>query len=168
MASFESGKNVPTVEEDEIVDDNEIEPEKEFSEWIEDDEDDESELVQSLFCETKLRNIEQLIEFDSATFGFDLYYVVKTHCTDDFSYIKLINFIRSFPFDPSSKEASITSLMEAVATSKFLEGEQYLLPILEDDALLFKFEEIFEFEGNDIDDVDIHYNTATQVENLES
>lgn len=154
MASFESVKDSTLVEEDEVADENEVEPEKEFNEWVE-DEDEESEQVQSLFSEAKLRSIEQLIEFDNANFGFDLYSIVKTHCTDDFSYIKLINFIRSFPFEPNSKEASIASLMEALTTRQFLEGEQYLLPILEDDALLFKFDEIFEFEGNDLDDVDI-------------
>jgi hypothetical protein len=166
MASFESVKDSAIVEEDEIVDENEIEPEKEFNEWVE-DEDDESELVQSLFSEAKLRNIEQLIEFDSANFGFDLNFVVKTFCSDDFSYIKLINFIRSFPFDSNLKELSIRNLMEALETRQFLEGEQYLRPIMEDDALLFKFDEIFEFEGNDIDDIDIRNQTVEIGEKLE-
>lgn len=135
--------NILAVEEDEESD------KEDFSGWTAGEDDDEDLRVRSLFGHAKLPNIAEMIAHDKRIFNFDLSAIVKEHCTDDFSYIKLINFIRTYAsgFDPS--ELDMSALVDKITRKMHLEGDLYLKPVLEDDPLLFLFEEIFELEGTE-------------------
>jgi hypothetical protein len=122
-----------------------------FRDWqAEDGEDEEESAVKSLFCAQKLPSLAELVEHDKKHFGFDLQAVVKDVCEDDFSFIKLINFIRSSvkerEAETSSKEDLVASVTSLIESRVFLDGETYLKPVLESDPLLFLFDELFEFE----------------------
>lgn len=161
MASFgEPSANAAVGEEDQLRE-HDLDPEEEeeesdkedFRDWqADEDEDADDTFVTSLFCSSRLPSITALVEHDKQTFHFDLGEIVKQYCTDDFSYIKLINFIRSVVQDKtedSSIEDAIVYLSEQLVTKQFLEGEQYLKPVLENDALLFSYDDLFDFDDGD-------------------
>jgi hypothetical protein len=121
---------------------DEEEEDKNFDEWV---EDDDSEPVKSLFSEQQLPSIQALIEHDRERFGFDLQQVVSSHCTDDISYIKLINFLRTTVQAMSNADttAIIAKLDEEISKHTFLEGDVYMRPVLPEDPLLYLYEDFF-------------------------
>lgn len=140
---------------DERVDDQSDEGDEsdkdDFRDWqAEDGEDEEESAVKSLFCAQKLPSLTELVEHDKKHFGFDLQATVKDFCEDDFSYIKLINFIRATVKDKdaeiSNKEELVAIVRGLMESRAFLDGETYLKPVIESDPLLFLFDELFEFE----------------------
>jgi hypothetical protein len=118
---------------DEIEDD-----EKNFDDWI---EDDEATQVKSLFSDCYFSSIDELIAHEKENFGFDLQAVVRDVCRDDLSFIKLVNFIRR-----SVKEATLSAqdIIKLVNTKEFLEDDRNMIPSLEEDPLLYLFADYFE------------------------
>lgn len=115
---------------------------KNFDEWV---EDDDAEPVKSLFSAKSLPSIQALIEHDKEIHGFDLQQVVGQYCTDDISFIKLINFIRSTVVAMSSADVpSIIAKVEEGLTQRLvLEEDVYMRPVLSDDPLLYLYEDFF-------------------------
>lgn len=150
MASFDSsaveGELELEVSHIQMDGDEEASDKEDFREWVEEDED--AAMVKSLFSPTILPSIDELIDHDKIRFSFDLYEKVKELCTDDISYIKMINFIREFVLKHDTDNDDIIEVvkqLEPLLMSKvFIEGDKYMKPIIEDDALLFLFEEVFE------------------------
>ena len=118
------------------------EDDKNFDEWV---EDDDSEPVKSLFSQQVLPSIQALIEHDREQFGFDLPQVVSQCCTDDISFIKLVNFLRSTVQSMSTAETTviITKIEEDLIKREFFEGDDFMRPVLSDDPLLYLYEDIF-------------------------
>lgn len=148
----ENRQQVVSAEEpvDDRSDEGDESDKDDFRDWQAEDGEDEEEAVKSLFCSQKLSSLAELVEHDKKIFGFDLQAVVKDVCQDDFSYIKLINFIRSSvkekEAEASSKEDLVASVTRLIESKVFLDGETYLKPVIESDPLLFLFDELFEFE----------------------
>jgi hypothetical protein len=146
----EETRPIPTVESEDDGIGDEASDKSDFNDWQADEDEDEDSYVKSLFCSTKLRSITELIEHDKVNFHFDLVATVKEYCSDDFSYIKLINFIRTILYQEQRREqCSISEIIDFLSSEltkrEFLEGDTYLKPVDENDPLLFLFDEIFEF-----------------------
>jgi len=130
---------------------DEDQEDKEFNDWVEDE--DESLSIQDLFSSSSFHSIASMIEHDKKNFDFDLKELVPTVCKDSYEYFKLINFIRAtvHSFSNISKE-QVQDLKMEILKKSFLEGEQYLKPVLETDPLLFLYEEAFSLEEEDDED----------------
>jgi hypothetical protein len=146
MSSFEKASDAPTSSNDaEEEDQDRVSDQEDFNEWN-DDEMEQIE-VKSLFTETRLLSINDLIELDKQLFGFDLRSHVADYCTEDLSYIKLINFIRRFVSSHLPVTREIIELLDAELLKKeFLADDMNMRPVLEDDPLLFMYEEAFDLQ----------------------
>lgn len=124
-------------------DDEEDNKEKDnFNGWVEEDELIE---VKSLFSDKILPSIVDLVEFDKETFGFDLRRIVTTAIVqDDIAFIKLVNFIRATVKSWTYVNRENIEMLEQQIESKvFLEDDQNMIPQLENDPLLYLYEEAF-------------------------
>lgn len=123
------------------ADEEEADIERDLEDWVE--EGDENS-IKSLFNEDRLESVDLLITHDRELFGFDLRSIVAQNCTDDLSVIKLINFIRSTvavqPQD-AINAAFVSGLVESIGTKEFIQKDEYMKPVIEDDALLYLYEE---------------------------
>lgn len=120
--------------------DDEADIERDLEDWVE-----EGEAMKSLFNEDRLDTVSSLISHDLDLFGFDLRSVVREYCSDDdLSVIKLINFIRSNvakqPVELINAEF-ISNLVQSIGTKEFIQNDEYMKPVIEDDPLLFLYEE---------------------------
>jgi len=117
--------------------------ENDLEDWIDDEEDDKV-LIKSLFDDSHFPTVESLLHYDSEVYKFDLRQIIHDQFHDDISIIKLINFIR---FKVSSLEKSsisdvfITEIIRLVGTNEFLSDDIYMKPVLEDDPLLYLYED---------------------------
>lgn len=119
-----------------------------FNGWVEDEDDGEE--FKSLFCDKTFKTIRDLIDHDKGVYGFDLEAVVHGVVTDDVSFIKLINYIRASvkSWDDCNVE-KVSHLHEDIVTNKSFSDDKYMIPQLENDVLLFFFEEAFPFIAED-------------------
>lgn len=120
--------------------DDEADIERDLEDWVE-----EGEAMKSLFNDDRLESVTALINHDLEQFGFDLRSIVHEYCNeDDLSVIKLINFIRSNvskqPSDSINAEF-ISNLIQSIGTREFMQNDEYMKPVIEDDPLLFLYEE---------------------------
>lgn len=112
-----------------------------FDDWIEDDE--EIVRIKSLFDSHYLNSVKALLEYDSKTYQFNLQEIVYEICHDEIDFIKLINFLRkTIQTNQTINNAELTQL---VLNKQFLQDDTNMIPVLEDDPLLFLFEEYFSF-----------------------
>ncbi|GAA5822642.1 hypothetical protein JCM3770_002852 [Rhodotorula araucariae] len=93
-----------------------------FDDWREDDQP-----ARSLFDDQQLPSARAALEHDRDTHGVDIALVAAT--LDFFERIRLINWIRATKPDPAS-------LRRLDRNAAFLDDDQYLKPVIEDDALL--------------------------------
>jgi type I protein arginine methyltransferase len=115
--------------------------EKDLSDW----DDDEETTIKSLFNNDTLSSVDELISHDVALFNFDIKSVVAANgFSDDFSIIKMINFIRTrvnaLNGESCPDATFIESLKLDIASRSFLENDEYMKPVIEDDPLLFLYE----------------------------
>lgn len=122
--------------------DSDDEIEKDLDDWVEDADDDVQ--IKSLFNHDHLASVDLLVTHDLDLFKFDLKSTVSEHCTDDISVIKLINFIRSAvatqAVDGVTQEF-VSLLIQRIEGKEFLQNDDYMMPVLEDDPLLYLYEE---------------------------
>lgn len=117
--------------------------ENDLDDWIDDEEDDKL-LIKSLFDNSQFPTVESLLHYDSEVYKFDLRQIIHDQFHDDISIIKLINFIR---FKVSSVEIGsisdvfIAEIIRLVGTKEFLSDDIYMKPVLEDDPLLYLYED---------------------------
>jgi len=145
----EPANDVNPVENEEDDENDEIDPE--FNDWVE-DEEDKSQL-RSLFDNHCFDSFQSLIDYDNKTYDFDLNHLVSKICTDQISFIKLVNFIRHFVnCHASISQSDISQLKDEILLKSFLSEENYMIPVLQDDSVLYSFEEHFtQFEDNEED-----------------
>jgi len=129
---------------------------------------DEDKLIDSLkpaldlFSKTTFRTAEECIEHCRDVHGMDLNVLKKRHNMDTFSYIRLINYIRS--------ESPSAGFVMSLSSDSMWEGDKYMKPVIEDDALLmYSFMEDQEDEEFDEDEngfgIDISRDLNDQIEN---
>lgn len=114
---------------------------EQFDDWS---DAEEEEAVTSLFSSARLASVKELIQYDLEHTGFDLNSTVQAHCRDELDFIKLINFIRKHV----SQGLQQAELADLIATKAF-QDDQYMRPVLENDSLLYLFEEAFDFPEDD-------------------
>ena len=111
-----------------------------FDDWVEDN--DEVISVKSLFNEEMLSSISALVTHDMTNYRFDLKDVMQRLCKDDRAAIMLINFIRKqVAATDTINEQWITELRRRLDENEFFNDESNMMPFLEDDPLLFLYED---------------------------
>ena len=128
---------VPVVDREQ----EDIEIEQDLEDWV---EDDETIQIKSLFNDDMLSSVEQLVSHDLELYEFDLKKIVADHCSDDLSVIKLINFIRAraaVTAITTIDSGFIIDVKSCIERKEFLEGDVYMKPVIEDDPLLYLYEE---------------------------
>ncbi|KAL6113532.1 prmt3 [Pungitius sinensis] len=98
--------------------------------WLEEEEEDSPPaMVTCLFCERLLTSVPAVLQHCTEEHRIDLVDVIRRHNLDDYSYIKMINFIRS------TKCAA--SFLAGLPDAPLPWGsEDFLRPVLQDDPLL--------------------------------
>ncbi|GAA5986806.1 hypothetical protein JCM5350_005245 [Sporobolomyces pararoseus] len=96
--------------------------EETWDDWTED-----AQPAQSLFDQQSFPSAQLAIQHDKETHGVDLALLAST--LDFFERIRLINYIRATKPDPAS-------LRRLDRNAAFLDDDQYLKPVIENDALL--------------------------------
>lgn len=122
--------------------DSDDEIEQDLDDWVEDADDDVQ--IKSLFNNEYLASVDLLVAHDMDLFKFDLKATVSAQCTDDISVIKLINFIRSVVSSQAAEsitEDFVAALVQRIQAKEFMQSDDYMKPVLEDDALLYLYEE---------------------------
>lgn len=117
--------------------------ENDLEDWIDDEEDDKL-LIKSLFDDSHFPTVESLLHYDSEVYKFDLRQIIHDQFHDDISIIKLINFIRFkvLSLEKSSiSDVFIAEIIRLVGTNEFLSDDTYMKPVLEDDPLLYLYED---------------------------
>ncbi|KAI6780304.1 Ribosomal protein arginine N-methyltransferase-like protein [Emericellopsis cladophorae] len=108
----------------------------EGSDWQDVEPDEEPSTVVSLFDEQTFPNPKEMLAYCKNKHNFDLLAIVKRLGLDFYGAIKLVNYVRS-------KVQSNQPLPEQIS-AKDIEDDQYLKPVLENDALLFTLDEVLE------------------------
>jgi len=125
--------------------------EEDYDDWEEEEEDVE---VKSLFGDMVFTSVNALIAHDKSTFGFDLKEAVGLVGTGDLTLIVLINFLRRKAAEAANAGVAIdaSALMALVAKGEFLTDEQYLIPPMQDDALLFLLQDALGLQEEDVEE----------------
>ncbi|KAL8734363.1 MAG: hypothetical protein Q9166_001561 [cf. Caloplaca sp. 2 TL-2023] len=107
-------------------------------EWKDIEPDDLGPSYVSLGGTTKFSNIEDFLQDAKKNHGVDLLEIKDRYAEDLETYgmIKLINFVR--------EQVSQDLFQPVISPKSFLEGDRYMKPFIEDDALLYSIDEIFD------------------------
>jgi type I protein arginine methyltransferase len=92
-----------------------------------DEVEETSQPIQCLFCTETFPAITNAIAHAAEAHNFDLKVLAKTYNMDTYSYIKLINFIRTHNMSPSEL---------CVRKEPLWDLEMYLKPVMENDPWL--------------------------------
>ena len=119
------------------MDDLKSDSEDNFSDW----EDDEDEvIVKSLFSDARLTSIEQFLIHDMEMFDFNLSEIVSSMKFDNVLLIMLINMIRRRVKEigePNVDASFIRLLKEDIHRENLLRDDINMIPIFQDDPVLF-------------------------------
>ena len=106
--------------------------------------DEDVEPTRSLFCDTMLCSPEAAIRFDAERFGFNLCQYAIEQRLDEYDIFRCINWVRRQSQQQhqalsAAGDKAATSLPAMLASSQqpWRGDDAYLVPTLEDDALLF-------------------------------
>jgi cobalamin biosynthesis protein CobT len=141
MSDFEVNKsNYPEAFGDE-EDDQLTEGSKDFNGWV---EDDDTISVNGLLEDKLFDSVSSLVEYEKSQWNFDMDLIVPQLCDDVGSFIKMINFIRTFISSHSEiTDSVVNQLKEKLYRKHFLSEELYMIPVLPNDPLLYMFEDYF-------------------------
>lgn len=109
-----------------------------FEDW-EDDEDEEI-IVKSLFSNSNHASMKQFLQHDKDNFEFDLMEVVAASKFDDIRLIKLVNMIRRRVKDVGEHAVNpsfISQLKSDILRDDLLDDVENMLPVLQEDPVLF-------------------------------
>lgn len=149
-----------------------------FDDWEEDGDEDVT--VKSLFSAMLFPSVKALLAHDRETYGFDLCEAAAAVQYDDIALIMLVNFIRrrveecnvssSSSIASSSNAKSVDSsfiekLKLELTTREFLQDDTNMIPILNDDPVLFLLRDALVEDGiitdeNDEEEEAIEAQTA--------
>ena len=135
MSAGDSDKIVPSPSES-----GDEEEEGDWEEW-ESDGGDEGEPAMSLFCGTKCASPEAAMDYDAQHHNFDIRQFAIKHRLDEYDIFRCINWIRSEV--KAGRPPTHDALLEPGALSAWRGNDDFLRPVLEDDAMLFyDYEEV--------------------------
>ncbi|KAG0165797.1 hypothetical protein DFQ30_007992 [Apophysomyces sp. BC1015] len=118
---------------------SELDPQDEaWDDWESDDQ--ENSESKCLFCEQIFNKPVETFEHCKTAHGFDFLGVKRSLNLDFYQTIRMINYIRQQALTQPDLAATKTFTMSGC--EKFLENDEFLKPVLENDALLFAFEEL--------------------------
>ncbi|KAL1960891.1 hypothetical protein VTO42DRAFT_5874 [Malbranchea cinnamomea] len=126
--------------------------------WEDVEPDDETQPIVSLFSSQVFPDVQSMLRDCKDNYDFDFVQVQKDLDLDFFGTIKLVNYIRS--------EVKAGNSKPDVSSKSLFEDEKYMIPVLEDDALLYSLDEVSHDPlpvtgGND------NADPATRVQELE-
>jgi len=129
--------------------------------------EDEDKLIdslkpaQDLFSKSTFRTAEECIDHCRDVHGMDLNVLKKRHNMDTFSFIRLINFIRS--------DSPSAGFVMSLSSDNMWEDDKYMKPVIEDDPLLmYNFDEEddpYDEDENGFHGIDISRDLNDQIEN---
>ncbi|GJJ76270.1 type I protein arginine methyltransferase [Entomortierella parvispora] len=100
-----------------------------------------------LFCSSIFEDARQVFDHCTKVHGFDFLKTRHTLKLDFYQSIRLINYLRR-QAEQAPLEAEKTTSWSVAAGAEFLQDDEYLRPVIEDDSLLFAFEDLdFEDSG---------------------
>ncbi|CAO3697388.1 unnamed protein product [Rhizopus microsporus] len=106
--------------------------------------EEEEEQVQCLYCKDVLPSTKAAFEHMKSVHGFDFQETRKRLGLDFYQCIRLINYIRQ-----QVKENDDYTNTSFDKKESFLSDDQYLQPVLQDDPLLFAFDDDEDFEEDE-------------------
>ena len=120
------------------------------SDWESDGE--ENEKIKDLFSDKIFSSVMELITVAKEVHNFDVAEIVKDFGDEDeISIIMLVNFIRSSvaSCDGDINAMFIDQLKSTILRKEFLNKEEYMIPFIQDDSLLFLLgEALVNFDEN--------------------
>ncbi|KEF61046.1 protein arginine N-methyltransferase 3 [Exophiala aquamarina CBS 119918] len=119
--------------------------------WEDVEQDEESITVVSLFDDRTFPNARDMLEYCRDNHGFDIWKLRQGLDLDFLDLIRLVNYVRS--------SAKASNNQPDLSSKSLFEDEKYLKPVLEDDALLFSLDDVFEDSASGT-------GAATEVERL--
>ncbi|KAG0175758.1 hypothetical protein DFQ29_007058 [Apophysomyces sp. BC1021] len=138
---------------------SELDPQDEaWDDWESDDQ--ENSESKCLFCEQIFNKPVETFEHCKTAHGFDFLGVKRSLNLDFYQTIRMINYIRQQALTQPDLAATKTFTMSGC--EKFLENDEFLKPVLENDALLFAFEELD--IADDDDDVEQQVPNPNQLD----
>jgi len=132
------------------------------SDW---ESDDDNNPVKSLFSNIMLSNVTELIQYDEKHFNFNIKEIAINidNKLKDETLIMLVNYIRRtvslLPLSDNNSlidEGFINNIKTSILTKAFLDDERNMMPVLQEDALLFSLKSAIT-TNNDVDDDDDDY-----------
>jgi len=99
--------------------------------------DDDQQLI-GLFDNKKFDNVDALLADTRNNYNFDFYAFQREHHLDQYGCIRMINYIRAEIANKTNPEILVLKLLPSLP---FLADDQYYKPVLENDALLFAFDD---------------------------
>ncbi|KAJ9610232.1 Ribosomal protein arginine N-methyltransferase rmt3 [Cladophialophora chaetospira] len=118
--------------------------------WEDVEKDEESTSIISLFNATTFPDARSMFVDCRENHGFDIWKLKQEYALDYLGIIRLLNYVRS--------EVQAGNLQPNVSSKACFEDEKYLKPVLQDDALLYSFDDAVEDDANS--------NAASEVEQL--
>lgn len=109
-----------------------------FEDW--EDDDDEEIIVKSFFSNSHHASMKQFLQHDKDNFEFDLMEVVASSKFDDIRLIKLVNMIRRRVKDVGEHAVNpsfISELKSDILRDDLLDDVENMLPVLQEDPVLF-------------------------------
>lgn len=106
---------------------------------VEADDDVEHLNVQCLLCDSTLSNATLMLTHCHEAHNFNFLAVRKQHDLDFYSTIKLVNYIRQ------SVKNGANGLPDTSSPEQWTD-DQFLQPVLDDDALLFSLDDLIDFD----------------------
>ncbi|KAG2501748.1 hypothetical protein HYH03_000248 [Edaphochlamys debaryana] len=141
----ETGSYVSTSEEEDDVPGqatNAAGDEEEWDEWQGGADDADEDVTKSLFGPERLPNPEAAMAHDAAKHGFDLRQFAIQEGLDEYGIIRVINYCRT-EVAAGRDPLSVFAAAGGAAGPQPWRDDRYLVPALEDDALLcYDFEEV--------------------------
>ncbi|KAI9294330.1 hypothetical protein K502DRAFT_261956 [Neoconidiobolus thromboides FSU 785] len=122
-----------------------------------DDWESDEDIKKCLFCEMEEVSITKLFEHFKQEHGFDFLKLKKEKNLDFYNSLKLFNFLREKQVNNEVFE--LGNLDWGV-----IQDEKYLIPAMDDDALLYEFEDILEDSDDTGNEAEVDNETAQEKE----
>ena len=118
-------------------------------EWLDVEPEEEEQLAfHSFFSDKVFHTIGDLLKESKETYSFDFPSAARKLGLDFHEAVKLVNYLRSF-----TKQRRSLSLLANITKADF-EADDYLLPVLENDAVLFTLDDILQESSEENPGVD--------------
>ncbi|KAG0967714.1 hypothetical protein G6F31_003528 [Rhizopus arrhizus] len=119
--------------------------------WDDWSEEEEEQQVQCLYCKDILPSAKEVLQHMKSAHTFDFQNTRKTLQLDFYQCIRLINYVRY-----KVQEDASYSCTTFDKNDSFFKDDKYLQPVLENDPLLFAFEDSEEEEEEEEEAIDLN------------